>query len=72
MGEWEEGQGLGGKYYNLGQHIQAKHVPYSSFNKEIKRNPLLLVIDEKLSQVRLVCCNVFLTATLPHQYFQAS
>lgn len=49
-----------------------KNVPFSISNKEIKRNPLLLVINERLSQVRLACCNVFLTATVLHQYFQAS
>lgn len=70
--KWVKGQGQEGKVYNLGQHTQAKNVPYSISNQEIKRNPLLLVIHKRLSQVRLACCNVFLTATVLHQYFQDS
>lgn len=60
--------GDGGKNsedHNLAQHIQAEDISYIISNKKFNRNPLVLLINERLRLVRLPCCNVFMTANFP-------
>lgn len=72
MKKWEEGQGQGGKDHILDQFIQAKMSHMLIIIKKFKRSPPSLVMNEKLSLERLAYSNIILTATLPHQHFQAS